>query len=104
MSSSKYIPQVGDTVRLINSGDNWCDESATTSTMTEIQENTPLVIVTKVSKDDTNEKEDHYAIRFDGDNGWQWTTRNGHFELYEEKFAKDKSHNEPLIKLLKEIQ
>ena len=60
MSSSKYIPQVGDTVRLINSGENWCDDSAAKLTMTQIQENTPLVIVTKVSKDETNEKEDHY--------------------------------------------
>lgn len=101
MNNSKYIPQIGDTVRLINSGDNWCDEDMEDS-MTNIAERTPLVIITKVIDDTVRPNETHYTIKFDGDCGWKWATRNGHFEFYSSK--KDDSHNEPLINLLKQIE
>jgi len=100
----KYIPKVGDTVKLLKSKVNWAtDEECGDGeiSMDAILEQTPIVIITAVEDDEYSDGE--YNIRFDNDGGWQWTTANKHFKLYKPTIKSNKSHNKALIKLLKNV-
>lgn len=103
--SSRYIPQVGDTVRLLKSETNWWtkeDKEAAREdfdSMDCILEKTPIVTITEVIAYQAGREE--YSIKFENGGKWQWTTANNHFELYIPKIKPNKSHNKALIKLIK---
>ncbi len=90
----KYIPQVGDMVRLLISHSNMND------VMESIVNNNPIVKITDIEAIKYG-SEPKIKIRFNGDEGWDWTLHNKHFELYETIRKPNKSHNKALIKLIK---
>lgn len=87
----KYIPKVGDSVRLLISDSNMNEE------MKEIVKNNPIVTVTAI-EEITYGDNPKIRIRFDGDKRWDWTLYDNHFEYVNNS---NKSHNKALIKLIK---
>jgi hypothetical protein len=89
----KYIPEVGDKVRLLVSEDNFNSE------MELIVKNNPIVTITEVIQDGTYNPP--IKIRFKNSGKWGWTLENKHFEPIITPIKPNKSHNKALIKLIK---
>lgn len=103
----KWVPKVGEYVKLIHSKDNWSEiRDGETLSMTEIFELNPIVKVTKVIECLRN---NDIEIKFKNSTKcWSWCLKNGHFEKYDgpeiKKTRKKKENLKYLIPFLNNLK